>query len=954
MFDIRTILGENTPVVKVVAVGCSWIEGIERFYSLLEQRLGSLVGFEANPQEFAKLQQIAEERNKVMGLECYKYLPYAVGDGRIRVFHNLNECLNSSIIPPNYAIHHYIETIPGEFDIKSVETVQTIRLDDINLGDTDYLYLDTQGFELEILRNSQVLLKNVVTVHTEVCFVDLYQSQPLFGDVDVFLRSCGFYYHHSEQKGGRTCLPFTFGELGAFHQEVWSDFVYIPAYDRLYRLPSRKLLALATIAHAAYNAWDLAGHALLVHDRVYGTTYAGEYKEKILEAIKPKAAEVSLSPEDKLRGEICAFVNDVVNNDRVDQYTEAIEKLAELVSLLDISNQYHHFAWSNFLCGSLYNLLCKCSIANNEAGYDKLLELFRNVRRNSAKFIVNLDDEAVMQLFPHFLRPMVDCLSLCQSFFRIPLEESENIVVARMVERCNYLLDNSQHSGLMQLLLALRLYKMPHELEIPFDRFNVTGYFLDYYISTYLNYNFAFATYPEEDDKYKSLVEARLKILAECIDQNKSDYLTLLPQFLSNFLYLNLYQNQSSHRNLRCYISQMVRKLLLSEKASLSYDFTSTSDNRDKIRIGLLVNSNRDANFSAALPYVEKLDRQKFQVYLYGHDIDDVQGIDFCRRLPTELEGAAQLIRSDDLDILVIGSNITFAYQRAVSKLSHYRLARVQVATPLSPVSTGISSIDYFLSGRLAEENSDMSEYTEQLVTIAGSGLCFSQPPSEKEGNSRQSCHRLDLGIPTDAIVYASGANTVKSSPAARKAWMAILKSCPNSYFVAYPFFSGWINSETARISYQKNFLQLAEEEAVERSRIIFIKERFPDRRALIAFLQEVVDIYLDSFPYTGAFSVLDPLDAGIPVVALKGKYLSNAQAGALLQEIGLDNLVTTSVEDYITLATALGNDKNLRDDYKSRVTRAMANPCFRDTESFAQKLEKVYMDLIKSYKNNE
>jgi len=71
--------------------------------------------------------------------------------------------------------------------------VEMVRLADI-LPDTsiDIFKLDIQGYELEALRGANHLLKEIPLVFTEVEFIPLYQNQPLFSDLEQFLRSCGF------------------------------------------------------------------------------------------------------------------------------------------------------------------------------------------------------------------------------------------------------------------------------------------------------------------------------------------------------------------------------------------------------------------------------------------------------------------------------------------------------------------------------------------------------------------------------------------------------------------------------------------------------------------------------------------------------------------------------------------------------------------------------------------
>ena len=74
----------------------------------------------------------------------------------------------------------------------------------------DFIKLDTQGAELEILRGAGPLLDRCLGIEAEVMFMPLYEGQPVFADVDGFLRSRGFslwrldcLVHHAENPTGR-------------------------------------------------------------------------------------------------------------------------------------------------------------------------------------------------------------------------------------------------------------------------------------------------------------------------------------------------------------------------------------------------------------------------------------------------------------------------------------------------------------------------------------------------------------------------------------------------------------------------------------------------------------------------------------------------------------------------------------------------------------------------------
>lgn len=102
----------------------------------------------------------------------------------------------SSLLRPNREL---LENFPNpeRFDIIKTLKIQVDTLDNQiiknNIKDIDFIKIDTQGSELFILQGSKKLLEgDVFGLDLEVEFIKLYQNQPLFSDIDEFLRQFGF------------------------------------------------------------------------------------------------------------------------------------------------------------------------------------------------------------------------------------------------------------------------------------------------------------------------------------------------------------------------------------------------------------------------------------------------------------------------------------------------------------------------------------------------------------------------------------------------------------------------------------------------------------------------------------------------------------------------------------------------------------------------------------------
>ena len=276
--------------------------------------------------------------------------------------------------------------------------------------------------------------------------------------------------------------------------------------------------------------------------------------------------------------------------------------------------------------------------------------------------------------------------------------------------------------------------------------------------------------------------------------------------------------------------------------------------------------------------------------------------------LPSHLPAAAAQIRADDLDVLLITRNVTALEYTAV-KLAAHRLARVQVIGAASPVTSGLSSADFFMSGEMNDPATDAQDhYEECLVKLPELTACFAftydrQPRS-------LSFSRPALGIAADDVVFFSAANCFKIIPEVFRTWTRILAAAPGSRLVLMPYNPNWFDSYATALFRRRIARQLAEQGvAPER---VTILDAVPARADLHAAMA-IADVYLDSFPFAGACSLVDPLQAGLPVVAMDGGTYRSAVAESILKASGLEYMVCRDAESYIARACGLAADAEAR-----------------------------------------
>jgi FkbM family methyltransferase len=257
---------------KVVDVGAYFMGGNCVYEPLLENPESELIGFEANPDALSALQNPRDPRRT--------FLPLAVGDGTRRPLYFCAAKDMTSLLEPNPNVLNLFHGFPIWGEVVATESVQTVRLDDVaEIAGLTFLQMDIQGAELLALQHAENRLREALVLHLEVEFLQLYTGQPLFSDVEQFLRHRGYLFHRFFEPTSRAVQPMLLGGdiRSGLGQLVWSDAVFIRDFSRLDRLDDRELLVTAAIMHDCYNSWDLAQHLLLELDRRTEGTSAPEY-----------------------------------------------------------------------------------------------------------------------------------------------------------------------------------------------------------------------------------------------------------------------------------------------------------------------------------------------------------------------------------------------------------------------------------------------------------------------------------------------------------------------------------------------------------------------------------------------------------------------------------------------------------------------------------------------------
>ncbi|MGQ9838671.1 MAG: O-linked N-acetylglucosamine transferase, SPINDLY family protein [Cyanobacteriota bacterium] len=338
-------------------------------------------------------------------------------------------------------------------------------------------------------------------------------------------------------------------------------------------------------------------------------------------------------------------------------------------------------------------------------------------------------------------------------------------------------------------------------------------------------------------------------------------------------------------------------------------------DRRDPIRVGFLSDSMRACSYSRlSLGWVKYLntiqsnsDRQDKQFKVFAYHVNSKtdfmtdlyqQYADVFRHIPTTLEAVATQILQDRLDILVY---LEIGLSPFILQLASLRLARVQCSTWAHPVTSGLSTIDYFLSSDFMEPENGQEHYTEKLIRLPHLGTCFAKPilPEQKY-------YRPDFGLREDAIVYMTCQYLGKYLPQYDYLFAAIAKRVPAAQFV----FLALPNRAIAE-KFRQRLAKVFSAYELSLDQHCLILPRL-DHEAYLD-LNRCADVMLDSVGWSGGITTLEAIAVGLPVITCPGELMRSRHTYAILKRMGLTTLVAPNLSSYEDLAVQLGSNPKFR-----------------------------------------
>ncbi len=266
----------------------------------------------------------------------------------------------------------------------------------------------------------------------------------------------------------------------------------------------------------------------------------------------------------------------------------------------------------------------------------------------------------------------------------------------------------------------------------------------------------------------------------------------------------------------------------------------------------------------------------------------------------TGVRNAIAEILEHDLDVMIFPDVGMDAQQHLFAA---WRLARVQIALYGHPISTGLAQMDVYFSAVALEPAHAQADYSERLVLLPDLGAALTAP--------KLAPTRTQRDLDGAAVKLLCVQNLAKLTPEFDQAIAEILANS-----TATLMFIDRQPLLTARYMARLRAVLLAHNVAFERIKIM-------PACAYGEFMQHLTDadLVLDSPWFSGGASSVDTLSAGTPILSWASRFARGRQTSAMLQTLGLAELVASNKKEFVSKALTIIAERSLQTRLRQQIS---------------------------------
>jgi predicted O-linked N-acetylglucosamine transferase (SPINDLY family) len=330
--------------------------------------------------------------------------------------------------------------------------------------------------------------------------------------------------------------------------------------------------------------------------------------------------------------------------------------------------------------------------------------------------------------------------------------------------------------------------------------------------------------------------------------------------------------------------------------------------------------------------WLSQIDPNRFALHAYhtGAIMDDQTEVarHLCPRF-TAGDGIRDAIRRDRPHVLLYPE---LGIDPVAIRLAAQRLATVQCVAWGQPVTSGLPTMDYFLSSELMEPEGASAHYTEKLVTLPNLGIHYTPEEATAAPLSRSA-----LGLRSEAVIFWCGQALYKYLPQYDDILARIAGLVGDCQFL----FIGFAKSQAVTWRLRRRLQHAFAARGLDAGRHCVFLDPMPQDWFLGTI--RLADVVLDSIGWSGGKSTLDALTQAPAIVTHAGKFMRGRHTAAILTRIGAPETIAATLDDYIRIAVRLAVDPAERSQVRARVAagrhRTIADTApVRALESFMQK----------------
>lgn len=338
-----------------------------------------------------------------------------------------------------------------------------------------------------------------------------------------------------------------------------------------------------------------------------------------------------------------------------------------------------------------------------------------------------------------------------------------------------------------------------------------------------------------------------------------------------------------------------------------------------------------------ALDIFKYHDKSKFEIYGFYHGIKNDYWTEEIKKKCNYFydisnltnKEAVKLIKSFSLNIAL---NLTGNTRNSRDDIFYNRIAPIQINYLGYPGTLGAKFYDYIIADKVVIPKSSAKYYSEKILYLKN---CY-QPNLTELPVAEKKFLKKKYNLPDNKFIFGCFNNSYKITPSIFSCWMEILNNCKNSIL--------WLlqNNEIG----QKNLIKEAQKKNIDKNRIIFAKKIKQDEHLGRLSL---IDLFLDTFPYGAHTTAREAINMKVPIVTMMGNSFASRVAGSLLLNAGLNELVTTSIDEYAKLASEMANNNFKYQIIKKKINDLKNKKELFDNKEFTKNLENIYEGILKA-----